>query len=202
MRQPKATSFLGAQPCGKRLPCTPVSKPPEIHADCVAWARTAGFRCETDESTDTLILRHDGGAPVRYFIRHRGARLQLRQASDDGDERIVLFAADETVLSVFLYGMFGDDIRDDLDLPFLELPWAITDLAHGYTLSDMTRGYRILSRVGAGPLAAAPDATLSLLTLVPLSQLLSLPSVDALRRSFLSEAGTPLLVDGRYALHK
>jgi hypothetical protein len=77
-----------------------------------------------------LILRHDGGAPVRYFIRHRGARLELRQASDDGDdERIVLFAADETVLSVFLYGMFGDDIRDDLDLPFLELPWAITDLA-------------------------------------------------------------------------
>jgi hypothetical protein len=66
----------------------------------------------------------------------------------------------------------------------------------------MTRGYRILSRVGAGPLAAAPDATLSLLTLVPLSQLLSLPSVDALRRSFLSETGTPLLVDGRYALHK
>lgn len=58
----------------------------------------------------------------------------------------MLYAANEAVLSVFLYGLFGDDLREDLELPFLELPWNISDLAEGYALSDMTRGYRILSR--------------------------------------------------------
>lgn len=183
----------------RQLPCKAVTKLPEISAECLAWARTAGFRCDTDESTATVMLRPDTGAPIRYFIRWRGSRLQLRQVTDDGDERVILFAATETVLAAYLFGLFGDDIREDLDLPFLELPSEIGDLAEGYSLTEMTRGYRILSRVGDGSLAAAPDPRLSLVSLVPLSHLLSLSGVDELRLSFLSETGAPLLVDGRYA---
>lgn len=178
-----------------------VSEVPEISAECLGWARTAGFRCDTDESSASLILRHEIGGPTRYFIRWRAARVELRQVTDDGDDRVLLYAANEAVLSVFLYGLFGDDIREDLALPFLELPWNISDLAEGYALSDMRRGYRILSRVGGGPVAAAPDPAVSLVALVPLSHLLQL-GVDELRRSFLSETGTPLLVDGRYAPHR
>lgn len=62
----------------------------------------------------------------------------------------------------------------------------------------MERGYRILSRVGHGPVAAAPDPELSLATLVPLSRLLGL-AVPAVKRTYLSEHGAPLLVDGHYA---
>jgi hypothetical protein len=63
--------------------------------------------------------------------------------------------------------MFADDIREDLDLPLLELGWRREDLADGYELGEMVRGYRTLKRTTGGPVAAAPDPTLSLLALFP-----------------------------------
>jgi hypothetical protein len=68
----------------------------------------------------------------------------------------------------------------------------------GFALSEMSRGYRTLSRTGAGPVAAARDATLSLVKLVPLSHFLTL-SPPELKRSFLHEDGAPLLAHGDYA---
>ena len=70
------------------------------------------------------------------------------------------------------------------------------DLAKGYRLGDMERGNRILSGIGHGPVAAARDPELSIVTLVPLSHLLGLP-VPAIKRTYLFEHGAPLLVDGR-----
>lgn len=52
----------------------------------------------------------------------------------------------------------------------------------------MVRGYRTLTRTGRGPVAAAPDPTLSLLALVLLSHFLGWTIPD-LKRSFLSPAG-------------
>ena len=60
----------------------------------------------------------------------------------------------------------------------------------------MVRGYRTLERAGGGPLAAAPDSTLSLIALVPLSHYLGWTIAD-LKRSFLSPTGAPLLRLGR-----
>lgn len=94
--------------------------------------------------------------------------------------------------------MFADDIREDLGLPLLEQGWSSDNLAQGYELSDMVRGYRTLSRTSGGPVAAAPDPTLSLLALVPLSHYLQW-SIHDLKRSFLNSAGEPLLRRGRYA---
>jgi hypothetical protein len=93
--------------------------------------------------------------------------------------------------------MFADDIREDLDLPFLDLPYDSHEVAPGYALSAMVREYRTLNNSG-GPVAAAPDPTLSLLALVPLSHFLGWPIPD-LKRAFLNPAGTPLLRRGRYA---
>lgn len=60
------------------------------------------------------------------------------------------------------------------------------------------RGYRTLKRAtGGSPVAAAPDPTLSLLRLVPLSHYLQW-SISDLKRSFFNPAGVPLMHDGRY----
>jgi hypothetical protein len=67
-------------------------------------------------------------------------------------------------------------------------------------LTDMVRNYRTLTRTGSGPVAAAPDPTMSLLTLVPLSHFLSW-SIAELKRAFLAPDGAPLLRHGRYAPH-
>lgn len=118
---------------------------------------------------------------------------------DEGEAcRTILFVADIEVLERYLYGLFGDDIREELDLPFLTLPWAPKDLAIGYELGDVVRGYRTLSRAGGEPVAAAPDETLSLLTLVPLSHFLGIEPA-ALKRAFMDERGAPLLSEGYYA---
>ncbi|UCZ63523.1 TNT antitoxin family protein [Mycolicibacterium phocaicum] len=94
--------------------------------------------------------------------------------------------------------MLGDDIREDLDLDYLDLPWSAEFVAPGYVLGPFTRGYRTLSRVDGSPVAAARDETLSLVKLVPLSHFMS-RDLETLKRAFISPTGAPLLAaDGRY----
>lgn len=174
--------------------------PLSLSTEVLGWARTANYVAVIADDGDVQLRSH-AGAPTRYFIRRRGPeRLELTQ-SDAGDaddvERPLLFVADITVLERYLIGHFADDIREDLDLPFLDLPWDSHDVAPGYELSDMVRDYRTLSRRGRGPVAAAPDPTLSLMALVPLSHFLGWPIPD-LKRAFLDPAGAPILRRGRY----
>jgi hypothetical protein len=164
-----------------------------LSADCLGWARTAHYITAVSNDGD-VQLRSESGAPTRYFIRRRGAdRLELTQADDDDDaEHPLLFVAEVEVLERYLIGLFADDIREDLDLPLLDLPWEPGDLAEGFELTDMVRGYRTLERAGGGPLAAAPDSTLSH---DRPGSAVALPRVDHRRskRSFLSPTGAPLL---------
>ncbi|MBN3459774.1 hypothetical protein JNN96_37720 [Mycobacterium sp. DSM 3803] len=169
---------------------------PTISADCLGWASTAGYFHDVDETAG--ILRLWSRAGTRYYLRHRGDRLEVSEATPGEDPQITLFAATTMCVERYLFAVLGDEIRDDLTLPYLQLPSSPSDLATGYRLGPMERGYRILSRVGHGPVAAAPDPQLSFVTLVPLSHLLGL-TVSAVKRAYLSEHGTPLLVDGRYA---
>lgn len=71
------------------------------------------------------------------------------------------------VLECHLYAVLGDEIREDLALPYLQLRCRAIDLAQAYRLGDMACGYRILSRIGLGPVAAAPVPEFSLVTLSP-----------------------------------
>jgi hypothetical protein len=125
--------------------------------------------------------------------------LELTQTEDGEAEHPLLFVAAIEVLQRYLIGLFADDIRADLDLPMLDQPWQADDLAAGYELTEMVRGYRTLRRVSGEPIAAAPDPTLSMLALVPLSHYLGW-SIPDLKRSFLSYDGAPLMRDGRYAV--
>lgn len=166
---------------------------------CVGWARTAGYVTAVADDGE-IQLRSEIGAPTRYYIRRRGLdRLELTQADDGGDEYPVLFVAAVEVLERYLVGgLFADDIREDLDLPSLDLPWGSADLCTGFELSEMVRGYRTLKRADGTPIAAAPDPYLSALALVPLSHYLQW-SVSDLKRSFLHPSGAPLLRHGRYS---
>ena len=179
-----------------------MTSPPTLSTECHGWALTAGYSLSTTEKNSDLILRSETHPGTRYFIRQRGpTRLELtqpREEDDAGGERPLLFVADIEVLERYLLGLLADDIRDDLGLPFLALPWTTEAIAPGFELGDMVRGYRTLSRIGQGPVAAAPDVVLSLVALVPLSHFLLWPVAD-LKSSFLSETGAPLLCGNRYA---
>lgn len=168
-----------------------------LSSDVLGWARTAQYVTTIADDGD-IQLRSEAGAPTRYFIRRRGPdRLELTHAADGDAEQPMLFVARLDVLERYLITLFADDIREDLDLPFLELPYSTRDLARGYTVSELVRGYRTLLHAGTGPVAAAPDPTLSLLTLVPLSHCLGW-SLSELKRAFLDPDGAPLLRRGCY----
>lgn len=175
---------------------------PDLSPECVGWAQTAGYTLRVDDQEDAAVLRSEVGGPTRYVIRHRGAgRLELSQADgDDGDEEErLLYAANRGVLERYLFGLFGDDIREELGLPFLEMPWTAADVAAGYAIAAPSRGNRILTHAQHGPVAAVPESPISLLTLVPLSHFVPLDSAD-LKRSFMHEYGWPLLErSGRYS---
>lgn len=172
--------------------------PIALSAACIGWARSAHYITEPADD-GSVQLRSEAGAPSRYFIRRRGTdRLVLTEAVDDADEHPLMFVADIDVLEKHMIALFADDIRDDLDLPFLEMEWSIDAVAAGYQVSEIERGYRTLTRRSGEPVAAAPDPILSLLTLVPLSHYIQWSIAD-LKRSFLNPSGAPLLHRGRYA---
>lgn len=167
--------------------------------DCLGWVRAAGFYPVIADDGD-VHLRSQKQPSTGYFIRRRGLeRFELTQDDEDARSgRGLLFVAEVDVLEHYLVGHFADDIREDLDLPLLEQPWRSADLADGYDLTAAERGYRTLRRVGGVPVAAAPDDSLSLLALVPLSHYLGW-SIRDLKQSFLSPAGSPLMRQGRYS---
>lgn len=165
----------------------------------MGWARLAGFVCERDATRAVIALRAETGAAVAYYVRPRGPdRVELIEVDDAGAERLLLFVADMSVLDAFIIGLFGDDVREDLDLHFLQLDWTTQDLANGFRIDTSSPGYQVLKDADGRPVAAVPDTDLSLLALVPLSHFLGW-SVAALKRSFLSEDGAPLLSQGEYA---
>lgn len=169
---------------------------PPLSNQCSGWARMAQYDI-VDEDGDTVLRSHDRGRGEYRICRRPGDRLAVVEVDIDDSAHELLFAADLAVVERFLIGLLGDDIRDDLDLDYLQMPWAREDLAPGFALSDMVGGYRTLSLANGSPVAASRDDDMSLVRLVPLSQFLML-SIAELRTSFLDTAGAPLLNDGRY----
>lgn len=148
---------------------------------------------------DTVLRSHDRDRGEYRICPSPGDRIAVVEVDADDQAQEVLFAADMAVVERFLIGLLGDDIRDDLELDYLQMPWGRGALAPGFTLSDMVGGYRTLRGINGGPVAASRDETMSLVRLVPLSQFMML-SVADLRASFLDAEGAPLLDVGRYRL--
>lgn len=154
-----------------------------------------------EEDGDTVLRSHDRDRGEYRICRRPGDRIAVVEVDSDDQAQEVLFAADMAVVERFVIGLLGDDIRDDLELDYLQMPWGQDDLAPGFTLSNMVGGYRTLRRTNGDPVAASRDENMSLVRLVPLSQFLNL-SVPDLRASFLDAAGAPLLDGSQYRHHR
>lgn len=96
-----------------------MTSPLSVSAETRAWAQTANYTM-TEAEDGTVVFRSETDSSARYFIRRRGVdRLQLTQSDEDDGERPVLFAAQTEVLECYLLALFADDLREDLNLPFL-----------------------------------------------------------------------------------
>lgn len=171
-----------------------------MSADCVRWAQAAQYAVLDGDDPGDVVLAPANSAAGRYIVRSRPRGHVELFEEFDGEEEALLYAAGLPVVERYLVGVLADELREDLDLPYLELPWsAATDLADGFEITDLQRGFRMLRPRGGGPpVAAARDETLSLVKLVPLSHFMGF-GVAELTKAFRHPDGAPLLVRGRYA---
>lgn len=169
---------------------------PVLSSVCVGWAKTARYSVESEDGV--TVLRPEDRGRFSYEVRRRdGQRVELFEIDPEGPEESALFAANVDVLEHYLIPLLSDEIRDDLELEYIDLPWRAGDLHRNFTLSTMRNGYRTLTRTDGSPVAAARDETLSLVKLVPLSHFLTL-DLATLKRAFLNPEVAPLLANGRY----
>lgn len=180
---------------------TVVTPAPALSNICTGWAQTAGFEIVTENGATTLRPQDRNRGSYQILVRRHG-RLELIETDQDGSSTSALFAADMEVLEHYLMAILGDEIRDQLDLEYLELPWAADALHPQFTLSAVENGYQTLRRLDGSPVAAARceagNTAVSLALLVPLSHLLTF-DLPTLKRAFLDVVGAPLLANGRYA---
>lgn len=178
-----------------------VTTAPALSNICSGWAQTAGFEIVTENGAITLLPQDRNRGSYEILVRRRG-RLELIETDQDGSPTSALFAADMDALEHYLMAILGDEIRDELDLEYLELPWAADALHPQFTLSAVENGYQTLRRVDGSPVAAARcedrSAAPSLAKLVPLSHCMTF-DLPTLKRAFLDIGGAPLLANGRYA---
>ena len=177
----------------------PVRRPMAMSPECVRWAQAAQYEVLDGDTPGDVVLAHTNSAAGRYIVRSRPRGHVELFGELDGEEESLLYASGMAVMERYLVGVLADELREDLDLPYLELPWAAASLADGFDITALERGFRMLRPRGGGPpVAAARDETLSLVKLVPLSHFLGW-SVAELTRAFRHPMGKPLLVKGRYA---
>ncbi len=132
-----------------------------LSSESRGWAQAANYTWTNDED-GTVVLSSAVGGSTRYYIRARGShRLELRESfTPHTSWRLKLFVSDAGVLERHLISLLGEEIREDLDLPYLDLGFAESDLADGFALDDYANGHRVLRLNDVGPVAAAPDRTL------------------------------------------
>jgi hypothetical protein len=165
-----------------------------LSEEILGWARLAGYAWDAEAAA--LTTRLDGCHTELSVRAATKGRMELHE-DIDGDRRMLLYALNLDVIERHLFALLGDDVRAQIDLPFLEFPAAPTDIAGGYSLGPPARGFHTLVKTGTGPIAAAPWPGTSLGTLVPLSHLLDL-RISEIKQSFLHQDGEPLLDSGRY----
>ena len=117
--------------------------------DILGWARLAGYGWDADSGA--LTTRLDGCQTELSVRAAANGRFELHE-DIDGDRRMLLYALNIDVVARHLLALLGDDIRAQLDLPFLELPAAASDVAGGYSLGPTARGFKRWSGSAPGPL--------------------------------------------------
>ena len=95
----------------------------------MGWARTAHYITAIANDGDVQLRRKPASRRGTSSAAAAPNRLELNQSDDGDDEQPLLFVADIELLERHLIGLFADDIREDLDLPFLDLRYGAGDLA-------------------------------------------------------------------------
>jgi hypothetical protein len=165
----------------------------QISPELETWARQAKYELTPSDSSGAAIFWSAPGGESRFYIREgEDGWVTLRRSERGGAEHFVLAASTKTAIERYLYGVFGADVRSLLGLSRIEIPSEVSELAPGYTLSDVDADdRRQLIDADGEAVAVARERTLSVWTLVELSHYLS-ASAEDIKSSYEDPSGEPL----------
>ena len=102
------------------------------------WAGQAGFELAPSDPSGAAMFWSAPGGETRFYIRHSDDGWTTLQRSErGGPERFVLATSTRPAMERYLWGLFGVDVRSLRGLPRIETPSEISELAPGYTVSDL-----------------------------------------------------------------
>ena len=164
-----------------------------LSSDLQEWAGQARFELTPSDPSGAAMFWSAPGGETRFYIRHSDDGWTTLQRSErGGPERFVLATSTRPAMERYLWGLFGVDVRSLRGLPRIETPSEISELAPGYTVSDLDENdHRTLIDNDGRAVARARKRTLSLWTLVELSHYLA-ASVEDIKASYEDPSGRPL----------
>jgi hypothetical protein len=162
----------------------------DLTSDLQGWVRLAGLDTIQGSKTDDgrTVIWNVGGE-VRYFINKCDDWYVITTSDRLGPETYSFAAESMPTVEKYLYGAFGDSIRQDQRLPRIRSPFHREELKPGYDIGKQVFAERerhtLIDRTGKVIAITAIDR------LVELSHFLD-ATIDVIKNSFLAPDGKPL----------
>jgi hypothetical protein len=162
----------------------------DLTADLQAWVRLAGLDMIQGSQTDDgrTVIWNTGGE-VRYFIDVVDGWYVITTSDRLGPETYEFAAESMPIIEKYLYGVFGDSVRQDENLPYIRSPFHPEELRPGYSIGKQAFAGRerhtLIDDAGKVIAITAVDR------LVELSHFLDV-TVDVIKNSYLAPDGKPL----------
>lgn len=147
------------------------------------------------ESADGVMFWSQPCGQTRIYLRREKGWITVTTADRSSDESYVLSARSMAAIECYLFDFFGPVIRDELQLPVLEVPIKLGRVAPGYRKRERDDGYLDLVGPCGVVIARARRGLLGSMHLVVLSYLLDADPAD-IEATYLSVDGRPLFVPG------
>lgn len=110
----------------------------EVLAPLSAWAAQAGYTRLVD---DGAVIIADEGGEIRFYVRSDDSRWVLSQAERAADETVLMIATNLSDIERHLTEQIGWDLRSQLGLAQILLPYEIDDVADGYRVDEVGAGW-------------------------------------------------------------
>jgi hypothetical protein len=162
----------------------------DLTTDLETWIRFAGLdMIQGSQAEDSRTVIWNTGGEVRYFIDVVGGWYVITTSDRLGPETYEFAAESMSIIEKYLYGVFGDSVRQGEKLPHIRSPFNRDELKAGYSIGKQEFAGRerhiLIDPTGNGVAITAVDR------LVGLSHLLDV-SVDVIKGSYLAPDGKPL----------
>ncbi|MDN4480279.1 Imm61 family immunity protein [Demequina muriae] len=110
----------------------------EVLTALSAWAAQAGYRRLVDDSS---VVIADEGGEIRFYVRNEDGQWMLSRAERAEDETVLMVATELPDIERHLAEQIGWDVRSQLGLAQILLPYEIDDLADGYRINEVGDGW-------------------------------------------------------------